>query len=41
MENSSYEEKIVYETNEIIKIDEYDYDLENVCSRGTWFFRQN
>jgi antitoxin component YwqK of YwqJK toxin-antitoxin module len=33
------EKKVVYRTNEIIKIYTYDYDLDVVCTRGIHYFR--
>ena len=40
IQNSSYKEKkIVYITNEIIEIDDYDYNLNEVCTRGIHYFK--
>jgi antitoxin component YwqK of YwqJK toxin-antitoxin module len=40
IENSFYKEKkVIYITNEIIEIDDYDMDLENVCSTGIHYFK--
>jgi hypothetical protein len=39
IQNSSYKEKKVYKTGEIIEIDEYDYNLEKVCSTGIHYFK--
>ena len=39
VENSYYKKKVVYITNEIIEIDDYDYDLNVVGTRGIHYFK--
>jgi antitoxin component YwqK of YwqJK toxin-antitoxin module len=39
VENSYYIKKVVYRTNEIIEIDDYDHDLNKVCTGGIHYFK--
>ena len=39
IENSFYAKKVVYRTGEIIEIDDYDYDANEVCTRGIHYFK--
>jgi antitoxin component YwqK of YwqJK toxin-antitoxin module len=39
IENSFYAKKVVYRTGEIIEIDDYNYNLNKVCSTGIHYFK--
>jgi antitoxin component YwqK of YwqJK toxin-antitoxin module len=39
IENSYYKEKVVYRTNEIIEIADYNMDLKKVCTIGIHYFK--
>ena len=39
IENSIYGKKIVYKVGEIVEVEDYDQDIENICASGIHFYK--